>query len=138
MSNRSSSDLFRTGFAENLRRFWPVAFLSFLLLFFSGPYVAIVDDFDAANDWSRMLLNENVVFMLVHMFIPIAAAVSVFKYLHTPGSVAVMNALPFSRSRLFRANYFAGVALWFAPRLQALPKVHRRWGARRAYVPSHP
>ncbi len=115
MSNRSSSDLFKTGFAENLRRFWPVAFLSFLLLFFSGPYVAIVDDFDRVTDWSRMLLNENVVFMLVHMFIPIAAAVSVFKYLHTPGSVAVMNALPFSRSRLFRANYFAGVALWFAP-----------------------
>ena len=117
MSNRSSSDLVRTGFTENLRRFWPVAFLSFLLLFFSGPYIAIADLYDQPQEWRRMLMNENVIFMLVHLFIPIAAAVSVFKYLHNSGSVAVMNALPFSRARIFRANYFAGVALWFAPLL---------------------
>jgi len=117
MSNRSSSNLFRTAFAENLRRFWPVALASALLLFFGGPYIAIADRYSSDYEWTHMLANENVMFMLVHMFIPIATAVSLFKYLHTPGSVAVMNALPLSRARLFRVNFFSGVLLWFAPLL---------------------
>ena len=118
MSNRSSSKLFATGFAENLRRFWPVALASFLVLFFSGPYVGIIDEYGRdSSQWITMLNNLNFGFVAVHLIIPIAAAVCVFKYLHAAGSVAVMNALPFSRGRLFRVNFFAGVALWLAPLL---------------------
>ena len=105
---------------ENLRRFWPISVISFIIYFLSGPF-AVLTSYGHLNSvriyLNNSLNNLNVFFLAVHFLAPIAASLAVYKYLHSPGSVAVMNSLPASRCKLFNSNYISGLLLSELPML---------------------
>ncbi|MBE6037393.1 MAG: hypothetical protein E7223_07290 [Clostridiales bacterium] len=105
---------------ENLRRFWAISLISFLTYFLSGPFTVLLHYSRITSVRSYLqdcLQNEHFFFMAAHMIFPIAAAVAVFRYLHSSGSVAIMNALPPDRSRMFNSSYLSGLLIAEVPML---------------------
>ena len=109
-------------FRENLRRFWPVSAVGLFIYFVSGPFLiltGIVRDSGGAvyphNMVGMMLNNLNVGFLMMHLVLPVVAAVCVFSYLNRVNSVASIHAMPFSRRTLFVTNYISGLVLCVLP-----------------------
>ena len=103
---------------ENLRRFWPVPAIGFLIYFLSGvfPILLHYKNLKYISGYIQMSLeNEQPFFMAAHLFLPVIAAVLVFRYLHGTSSVAVMHAMPFDRPTLFFSNFLSGLALCLSP-----------------------
>lgn len=103
---------------ENLRRFWPLSLLGFLVYFLSGPLPVIrsIHDLDGIGYYLKTSLeNQQAYFMGTHLLLPIIAAVLLLRYLNSPGSGAVMHALPFTRRSLLGSSVISGILLTFAP-----------------------
>lgn len=103
---------------ENMRRFWPIPTIGFLIYFLSGAFPILMNYNDPdplASYIAFSLSNQQPFFMAAHLFLPIIAAVSVFRYLHGVSSVSVMHAMPFTRSALFGSNFMSGLLLSLTP-----------------------
>ena len=103
---------------ENFRRFWAIPVISFLVYFLSGVF-PILMKYQKINDIASYinssLMNEQPFYMAAHLFVPVIAAVVLFRYLQSVGSVAVMHSLPFTRSKLFNSNFISGLLMCIAP-----------------------
>lgn len=103
---------------ENLRRFWAIPALAFLVYFLSGVF-PILMSYSHLNDISsyiRMSLsNQQPFYMFAHLMFPIMAAVVIYKYLQGVSSVSVMHSMPFTRAKLYNSGFLTGLILIAAP-----------------------
>ena len=123
---------------ENMRRFWAIPVLSFLVYFLSGVFPILM----SYKDLSRMasyiemsLHNMQPFFMGAHLIVPVITAVLLYGYLQKVSSVAVMHSMPFTRSKLFNSGFVSGLILISTPILMngiillLLSKpTYRQWG----------
>ena len=103
---------------ENLRRFWAIPALSFLIYFLSGVF-PILMTYSHLNDLSsyiRMsLYNEQPFYLIAHFAFPVIAAVVIFRYLQGISSVSVMHSMPFTRAKLYNSGFISGLILIITP-----------------------
>lgn len=105
---------------ENLRRFWAIPVISFLIYFLSGVFPILMSYNkinNLANYIEMSLHNMQPFYMGAHLLIPVITAVVLFRYLQSVSSVAVMHSLPFTRSKLFNSNFVTGILLTVVPML---------------------
>ncbi|MCR5481649.1 MAG: hypothetical protein K6F52_02535 [Clostridia bacterium] len=105
-------------FKENLRRFWPISAVGFLLYFFSGifPLLMSYDNLrPMAGYISNMLVNQNPMFVILNLTMPVITAVMLFAYLHQQASVTSLHAMPFTRAKLFNTYFLSGTVLVLLP-----------------------
>ncbi len=103
---------------ENLRRFWAIPALAFLLYFLSGVFPILMSYShlnDMANYIQMSLSNQQPFYMFAHLMFPIMAAVVIFKYLQGVSSVSVMHSMPFTRAKLYNSGFISGLILIAAP-----------------------
>lgn len=101
---------------ENMKRFWAISVVGFLLYFLSGAFPMLMEyDNISIYTLQNIFANHNAGYMAAHLFLALAAAVSVFKYLQTTGGVSVMHSMPFSRKTLYVSSYTSGLALAYLP-----------------------
>jgi ABC-2 type transport system permease protein len=123
---------------ENMRKYWPVSVLAFLVYFLSGVFPILMSyrDLTPLAPYIQMSLhNLQPFFMGAHLFVPVVTAVLLYRYLQNSGSVAVMHSMPFTRLRLFNSGFASGIILVSLPIilngiiLLLLSKpVYRQWG----------
>lgn len=103
---------------ENMRRFWAIPALSFLVYFLSGVF-PILMSYDKLNNMAgyikMSLHNLQPFYMGAHLLIPVVTAVVLFRYLQSVSSVAVMHSLPFTRPKLFNSSLLSGIILTTVP-----------------------
>jgi len=103
---------------ENLRRFWAIPALAFLVYFLSGVF-PILMSYSHLNDMASYiqmsLNNQQPFYMFAHLMFPIMAAVVIFKYLQGISSVSVMHSMPFTRAKLYNSGFISGLILIAAP-----------------------
>lgn len=103
---------------ENLRRFWAIPALSFLVYFLSGVF-PILMTYANLNSLSRYigmsLNNQQPFYMFAHLIFPIVAAVVIFRYLHGVSSVSVIHSMPFTRAKLYNSGFMSGLILIAVP-----------------------
>jgi ABC-2 type transport system permease protein len=103
---------------ENLRRFWAIPTLAFLLYFLSGvfPILMSYSHLDDLSGYVRMsLANQQPFYMFAHLLFPIIAAVVIFRYLQGVSSVSMMHSMPFTRAKLYNSGFLSGLILIGAP-----------------------
>jgi hypothetical protein len=104
--------------AENLRRFWAIPALAFLVYFLSGvfPILMAYSHLNSVANYIKLSLsNQQPFYMFAHLIFPIVAAVVIFKYLQGISSVSVMHAMPFTRAKLYNSGFVSGLILIAAP-----------------------
>ncbi|MBN7772087.1 hypothetical protein [Clostridium aminobutyricum] len=103
---------------ENLRRFWAIPVISFLMYFLSGA-VPILMSYSHINDMAdyiqMCLTNQQPFYMAIHLIMPIITAVIVFRYLQAASSVTAMHAMPFTRATLYNSSVVSGLILTILP-----------------------
>ncbi|HKM28626.1 MAG TPA: DUF6449 domain-containing protein [Anaerovoracaceae bacterium] len=102
---------------ENLKQYWAIAMVGFLLFFASGPFPVMMGVNNQAKDMyiKDILSNGNLMFIFVLVVLPVAASIAVFKYLHTTNAVTVIHSMPFSRQRLFNSAAISGMIIVVVP-----------------------
>ncbi len=103
---------------ENLRRFWAIPALAFLVYFLSGifPILMSYRRLDSMGRYiAESLSNHQPFYMFAHLLFPIVTAVVIFKYLQGISSVSVMHSLPFTRAKLYNSGFLSGLILIAAP-----------------------
>ncbi len=106
-----STSLFNLGIYKNtLRRFKWGSFLYFVVLFFSVPFMFLVQDpsdFTYKSDY-RILFSEGIMLLplLFAIAVPIVTAVLVFNNIHSSKQAIFVHSLPVTR----RSNYISSVA----------------------------
>ena len=103
---------------ENMRKYWPVSVLAFLVYFLSGVFPILMSyrDLTPLAPYIQMSLhNLQPFFMGAHLFVPVVTAVLLYRYLQNSGSVAVMHSMPFTRLRLFNSGFASGIILVSLP-----------------------
>lgn len=103
---------------ENLRRFWAIPALAFLVYFLSGVFPILMSYAhlnDMASYIKMSLSNQQPFYMFAHLMFPIMAAVVIFKYLQGVSSVSVMHSMPFTRAKLYNSGFISGLILIAAP-----------------------
>lgn len=103
---------------ENLRRFWAIPALAFLVYFLSGVF-PILMSYSHLNDMGNYielsLRNHQPFYMFAHLIFPIITAVVIFKYLQGISSVSVMHSMPFTRAKLYNSGFLSGLILITTP-----------------------
>ena len=103
---------------ENLRRYWAIPVLAFLVYFLAGifPLLIAYNNLSYSYGFIRGLLtNYNWIFMCTHLLLPIITGVVVFRYLQTPAFTTTLHAMPFTRAKLFHSTALSGLILATIP-----------------------
>lgn len=103
---------------ENIRRFWALSVLSFIGYFLSGvlPIIFSYSKLDGISWQIRQLLNNQYFpYGFLHLVVPVVAAVVLYRYLHSPGSVTMVHGLPLTRAKIFNSNFLSGLILVVLP-----------------------
>ena len=103
---------------EDLRRFWAIPALAFLVYFLSGVFPVLMSYGhlnDMGNYITMSLKNQQPFYMFAHLLFPIIAAVVIFRYLQGISSVSVMHSMPFTRAKLYNSGFLAGLIMIAAP-----------------------
>jgi len=103
---------------ENLRRFWAIPALAFLVYFLSGVFPILMTYShlnDLGNYIEMSLNNQQPFYMFAHLMFPVIAAVVIFRYLQSISSVSVMHSMPFTRAKLYNSGFVSGLILITAP-----------------------
>lgn len=103
---------------ENLRRFWALPALAFLVYFLSGVFPVLMS-YNRLNNMASYidmsLKNQQPFYMFAHLIFPIVAAVVIFRYLQGISSVSVMHSMPFTRTKLYNSGFISGLILIVSP-----------------------
>lgn len=109
-------------FKENIRRFWAISALSFLVYFFTMVFPILLNYRELSQEQSyfgreisNWLHNYNLILVIALGAFPIITAVLVFRYLHSVSSVTIVHALPFTREKLYMTNVLSGLFLTAMP-----------------------
>lgn len=117
-SKASYFNLSGTLIRENLRRFWALSVLSFIGYFLSG-ILPIIFSYSQLKGMSwqiqQLLNNQYFPYGFLHLVVPVVAAVVLYRYLHSPGSVTMVHGLPLTRAKLFNSNFLSGIILVAVP-----------------------
>ena len=102
---------------ENLRKFWPISLVAFLIMFISTVFPALMmhefeDKVDFISDATRY---NNVAYVLLSFVLPIIASVVVFRYNSSVGHTTIMHSLPMTKKTLFIGSYISGMIISLAP-----------------------
>jgi len=97
---------------ENIRRFWPISLVFFLLLFCTSVLPAMLIDYLEAP---MFISARNPMLFFVFLILPVVAANAVFRYLYTSSGSTYMHAFPLSRRTLFKGSFLSGLILSVAP-----------------------
>jgi ABC-2 type transport system permease protein len=103
---------------ENIRRFWAIPALAFLVYFLSGVFPILMTYShlnDLGNYIEMSLNNQQPFYMFAHLMFPVIAAVVIFRYLQGISSVSVMHSMPFTRAKLYNSGFVSGLILIAAP-----------------------
>ena len=103
---------------ENLRRFWAIPALAFLVYFLSGIFPILMSYrhlTDLSSYLEASLNNQQPFYMFAHMIFPIIAAVVLFRYLQSISSVSVVHSMPFTRAKLYNSGFVSGLIMIAAP-----------------------
>ena len=102
---------------ENLRRYWAIPAISFLVYFFSGVFTLLISYSVGSRYWyvEDMLRNHNFFFMAAHLIVPIIVGAVVLRYIQKSASVTSLHAMPFTRAKLFNSSVLSGLLLILAP-----------------------
>ena len=103
---------------ENMRRFWAIPALAFLVYFLSGAFPILMSYRHLntlANYIEMSLNNQQPFYMFAHLMFPIISAVVIFRYLQGISSVSVMHAMPFTRAKLYNSGFISGLILIISP-----------------------
>lgn len=103
---------------ENIRRFWALSVLSFIGYFLSGilPIIFSYSRLDVMSWQIQQLLNNQYFpYGFLHLVVPVVAAVVLYRYLHSPGSVTMVHSLPLTRAKIFNSNFLSGLILVVLP-----------------------
>lgn len=63
----------------------------------------------------QLLNNEYFPYGFFHLVVPVVAAVVLYRYLHSPGSVTMVHGLPLTRAKIFNSNFLSGAILIVLP-----------------------
>ncbi len=103
---------------ENMRRFWAIPVISFLVYFLSGAF-PILMTYDKINNIANYiqlsLENQQPFYMAAHLLVPVITAVVLYRYLQSVSSAAVMHSLPLTRAKLFNSNFISGLLMCIVP-----------------------
>ena len=105
---------------ENLRRYWAIPAISFLVYFLSGIFPILISYGELDTRYffiGSMLQNHHPIFMMAHLFVPVITSVVVFRYLQTGASVTMLHSMPFTRAGLFNSSVLSGLILAVSPML---------------------
>ena len=108
----SSNNGVRAIIKENLRRFWPISLVFFLILFCTTVLPVMIMDVAEAPMY---VSTRNPMFVIVALMLPILAANAVFRYLYSSSGSTYMHAFPLNRRALFKGSFLSGLILSFAP-----------------------
>ena len=97
---------------ENLRRFWPISLVCFIILFCTTVLPVMLTD---SREAPMAISARNPVFVIISLLLPILAANAVFRYLYSSSGSTCMHAFPLSRRTLFKGSFLSGLILSFAP-----------------------
>ncbi|MDX9888822.1 MAG: hypothetical protein RBS51_06105 [Anaerovoracaceae bacterium] len=103
---------------ENIRRFWALSVLSFIGYFLAGilPIIFSYSRLDGMSWQIQQLLNNQYFpYGFLHLVVPVVAAVILYRYLHSPGSVTMVHGLPLTRAKIFNSNFLSGIILIVLP-----------------------
>lgn len=111
---------------ENLKRNWYLPALAFLVYFTAGlsPLLmgTVQNDQTSVTIGGRMLTyldqtlnNWNTFYVLVILFLPLIAAVSMMGFLHRQDRAMAIHSQPFSRNKIFSSHVLAGWLLCTIP-----------------------
>ena len=102
-------------FKENVKRFWPIAFVGFVVYFLSGPVNVI--SFGAKSGVHIALHGFNFGYIFSALALSVIPAICVFGYLQRVSSVSMMHSMPFSRKSLYVTSYLSGLFIAVLPAL---------------------
>ncbi len=100
-----SSALFR----ENFKQHWYVPALLFILYFLSGIFPVLMMDRESRGFYAlTSLANNNFIFGVFMVFMPMVTACIVMRYYHRADMAFALNSQPYSRGKLFNTNIHSG------------------------------
>ena len=103
---------------ENLRRYWAIPTISFLVYFLSGVFPILIS-YSHLNDMyyfiDTLLDNQYPMFMMAHLIAPVVTGVVIFRYIQTSAAVTSLHAMPFTRAALLNSNILSGLIMITAP-----------------------
>jgi ABC-2 type transport system permease protein len=104
--------------AENLRRYWTVAFVAGLGYFLVTvlPVLLNYHHYNQVEDYTRMTLaGHNPMVLTIDVVLAVIISVCVLDYLHRQAACIVVHSMPAKRSHLFNASIISGMLLMLLP-----------------------
>ncbi|QXM05666.1 hypothetical protein [Crassaminicella indica] len=105
---------------EDLKRFWGMGLLYFLLLLFAGPlyiFIVNIEHPDRVYYTIENFINiqHNGLEIICTIAIPIILGVLIFRYLQLKNSSGMLHALPFTRNILLNSHILSGIIILLIP-----------------------
>lgn len=112
---------------EDLKRFWGLGFLYFIIMFLSGPLMFLLHlselhetngryYYDTMDSFIRMN-SEYEILLLLFITVPIIMAAFLFRYLQTKNATNTIHAMPFTRFQLLNSHIISSLILMIVPLL---------------------
>ncbi len=105
---------------EDLKRYWGLAVLYFLALFFTGPMQIMLRLSNTTNNNTYIVkrfleIRGSEIQILYSIVFSIILAMLIFRYLHQNKSATMMHAFPITRQELFHSHNITGFILLTLP-----------------------
>ncbi len=120
MKNKRIFSLSSAIISENLKMYWYLPALSFIIYFMAGIFPLLVDNnlmTEPNNLWylEDSLRNYNVAYCLLMIIVPLISAVMMMGFLHNPVRATALHSQPFSRNKIFCSHILTGWLMCIMP-----------------------
>lgn len=115
MKSEKSSKVFRTVFTGEIKRFWALPVIAFIMLLISGPFLVIRKSVFIGDLKYPFADNGNLGFILVMIMLGIGTGLLVFNYLVNKRSANYVHSLPITRGKLFVTKFISGFVMMVMP-----------------------
>lgn len=106
-------------YRDNLKRYWGLSVVAALFFYLGALYGITMDRMygyePSYYSISSMLSNRNGSFLLLHLAIPVAAALCMFAYLNKVSSTNAYNSWPLNRKSMYLTNWLSGFTVCLLP-----------------------
>ena len=103
---------------ENMKRYWYVPALSFLIYFMSGIFPILIskDNLNYLGSFvDHSLCNWSVPYVFLLISVPLIASVLMMGFMHKPAHSMAIHSQPFSKSKIFNSQLLSGWIMCLAP-----------------------
>lgn len=115
MKSKRSSDPSITIIKSDLKRFWILSLIAFVVLFLSGAFIFLMSNTGSELTEAPFRNNNNIGFIFAYILLGCGSGILCFNYMVNKKSANYFHALPVKRSRMFAAHYIAGAILIAVP-----------------------